>query len=253
MTFVCRDVTVNRGSTPVVKSVSLTIAPGEVVGLIGPNGAGKTTLMRAALGLLPFFGSCSLAEMPVSSRARYATWLPQDREIAWPIPVETLVALGRTPHGASISRLSSQDAEAVRRALEKADMWAFRDRIATQLSGGEKARVLLARALAQETPMLLADEPIAGLDPAHQIATMQVFNTLASDGRSVLVALHDLGLAARFCSRLVLMQAGRMVADGRPEDVLTAHNLAEVFGIDAYRVETADGLVLQPLGLATKT
>ncbi|MDX1786311.1 MAG: ABC transporter ATP-binding protein, partial [Roseovarius sp.] len=117
------------------------------------------------------------------------------------------------------------------------------------LSGGEQARVLIARALAQETPLLLADEPIAGLDPAHQIATMQTFSRLAAEGKSVLVSLHDLGLAARHCTRLILLGQGRLIADGTPRDVLTPDNLGEVFGISAWFQDTEHGLVCQPLGV----
>ncbi|HMQ92291.1 MAG TPA: ABC transporter ATP-binding protein [Amaricoccus sp.] len=239
--------TVLRGRCPAVDAVSVSIAPGEVVGLIGPNGAGKTTLMRGALGLLPHRGRSSLAELPPAARARHAAWLPQAREIAWPVTVGTVVALGRMPYEA---RGAAADAVAVTRAIDRMDLGAFRDRIATQLSGGEQARVLLARALAQETPLLLADEPIAGLDPAHQIATMDVFKDLAAAGRSVVVSLHDLGLAARFCSRLVMMRAGRIVADGAPAEILSPERLADVFGITVWREAAPEGLLLLPIARA---
>ncbi|ARE39827.1 Vitamin B12 ABC transporter, ATPase component BtuD [Rhodovulum sp. P5] len=248
MTLLALDgLTVRRGDCPVVDGVSLSVAPGEVVGLVGPNGAGKTTLMRAALGLLPHRGQSSLAVLPPIDRARQAAWLPQSREIAWPVTVETLVALGRHPHGGGAP---AADKDAIARALARMDLTGFRNRIATRLSGGEQARVLLARALAQDTPLLLADEPIAGLDPAHQLATMAVFNDLAAEGRGILVSLHDLGLAARFCTRLVLMQAGRVVAEGAPDQVLSAERLADVFAITAWRKETPEGLILHPLSIA---
>ena len=166
--------TVKRGPCPVVNSVSLEIAPGECVGLIGPNGAGKTTLMRAALGLMKHEGRSSLTDLPARDRARAAAWLPQAREIAWPVTVETLVALGRLPHD---SRAGDLRSEAVLRALDRMGLTAFAQRRATELSGGEQARVLIARALAQEAPLLMADEPIAGLDPAAQIATLRSFRT----------------------------------------------------------------------------
>ena len=126
-------------------------------------------------------------------------------------------------------------------------MSAMRDRTATALSGGEQARVLIARALAQETPLILADEPIAGLDPAAQIAAMEVFRSLADEGRGVVAALHDLGLAARHCTRLVMMHMGRIVADGPPRAVLTPENLARVFRISAWSADTAQGPVFQPM------
>jgi iron complex transport system ATP-binding protein len=135
----------------------------------------------------------------------------------------------------------------VDRALARLELVAFRERIATELSGGEQARVLLARVLAQETPLILADEPIAGLDPAHQIATMECFRDLAGEGRAVVVSLHDLGLAARHCSRLLLMHRGRLVADGRPAEVLSEENLRAIFGVRARLEDTPDGPVFQLL------
>ena len=241
-----RNLRVTRGQRVTVDDLSLTVPPGEVLGLIGPNGAGKTTLMGAALGLQPCTGDSNLAAMSATDRARHAAWLPQAREIAWPVTVETLVGLGRSPHGGK----PADKAAAVTRALDRTDLANFRHRIATELSGGEQARVLLARALAQETPLLLADEPVAGLDPAHQIATMEIFAGLAAEGRSVVVSLHDLGLAARHCTRLLMLDRGRMVALGPPAEVLTDARLARVFGVEAWRQETPQGLLLQPMTLA---
>ena len=239
------NLTVRRGPCPVVDGVTLTVAEGDCVGLIGPNGAGKTTLLRAALGLERFSGHSSLAALPATTRARAASFLPQARQIAWPVDVETLVALGRLPHAGA--RPGPADAAAVEAALARMGLEGFRHRIATRLSGGEQARVLIARALAQDTPLLLADEPIAGLDPAHQLGSMEVFAGLAAEGRGVVVALHDLGLAARFCTRLVLMHMGRVVADGPPAEVLSVENLAQVFRIRAWRTDGPAGPVLQPL------
>jgi iron complex transport system ATP-binding protein len=235
--------TVMRGVCPVVDDVSFTVEAHEIVGLVGPNGAGKTTLMRGALGLLPVRGTSDLLRLSPRERATRAAWMPQSREIAWPVTVETLVTLGRIPHLAP----SARDRAAVDEALARLDLLPFRERIATELSGGEQARVLLARVLAQETPLILADEPIAGLDPAHQIATMEVFRDLADKGRAVLVSLHDLGLAARHCTRLLLMHRGRLVADGPPAEVLTEENLRAIFGVRARLEDTPDGPVFQLL------
>ena len=244
-----RDLTVRRGTCPVVDHVSLTVGSGECVGLIGPNGAGKTTLLRAALGLLPATGESTLAALPALQRARTAAWMPQAREIAWPVTVERLIALGRIPHLPRGARLRPEDRAAVDAAIARMGLESYRDRIATQLSGGEQGRVLIARALAQETPLLIADEPIAGLDPAHQIATMQVFEQLAREGRSVVVSLHDLGLAARHCTRLLMLERGRLAADGAPSEVLTPQNVDRVFGVSAFYEDTAQGPVFQPMAV----
>lgn len=232
--------TVRRGQCPVVEDVSLSVAPGEFIGLLGPNGAGKTSLLRGALGILPHEGRSSLAGLGADARARAAAWLPQSREIAWGMSVREVVALGRLPHG-------GQGTDAVERALARMGLQAYAARRATQLSGGEQARVLIARALAQEAPLVLADEPTAGLDPAAQIATMRVFAAHAAAGGAVVASLHDLGLAARHCTRLWVMHSGRLVADGAPGTVLTADLLAKVFHIRAHFAQTPEGPVFQPL------
>ncbi|GAA5076404.1 ABC transporter ATP-binding protein [Roseibacterium beibuensis] len=241
------NLTVMRGSCPVVDTASLTIDKGEVVGLIGPNGAGKTTLLRAALGLLPFKGSSSLARMTPRDRAKAAAWMPQAREIAWPVAVETLVMLGRVPYLSGGQKPGEADHDAVRRAIADMGLTGFEERAATDLSGGEQARVLIARTLAQDCPLILADEPIAGLDPGHQIATLTLFRSIAAQGKSVLVSLHDLGLAARHCTRLIMMHQGRIVADGAPATVLTPGNLHDVFGISAHVQDGPNGMIFQPL------
>lgn len=232
-----RALTVRRGVCPVVDGVDLSVGAGEFVGLLGPNGAGKTSLLRGALGLLPHEGQSNLSAMSPWARAKAAAFLPQGREIAWPVTVSDLVGLAE----------SGEAAQA--RAIARMGLEAYRDRRATELSGGEQARVLIARALAQDAPLLLADEPAAGLDPEAQIRTMQVFRDLANEGRAVVASIHDLGLAARHCTRLVLLHRGRKVADGLPRDVLSADNLAAVFGVKGYHAETPDGPVFQPLGV----
>jgi iron complex transport system ATP-binding protein len=239
--------TVLRGSCPVVDAASFRVGASECVGLIGPNGAGKTSLMRAALGLLGHTGRSSMAALSPLARARHCAWMPQTRDIAWPMSVETLIALGRIPHRPKGTRLREADQAAVDGAIHHMGLDAFRTRSATDLSGGEQARVLIARALAQDTPLLMADEPIAGLDPAGQIATMRVFADLARSGRSVIASLHDLGLAARHCTRLILLHQGRIMADGPPTQVLTKDNIATVFGVTAHFEQTPQGTVFQAL------
>ena len=245
--FSVEHLSVRRGDIAVVDDISLSLISGELVGLIGPNGAGKTTLMRAALGLLPFDGFSSLAALELRERARVATWIPQERDIAWPVCVETLVALGRTPYLAAGRKLSSSDKAAISRALSRMDLEKLANRVATELSGGEKARALIARALAQETPIVLADEPVAGLDPAHQIAAMKVFRSLAKEDHTVLVSLHDLGLASRYCDRLILLDRGKVVADGSPGEVLNDGRMRAVFHVGGHWSETPGGPVFNAL------
>ncbi len=186
------NLTVHRHGRPVLQGIDPRVGAGELVGLLGPNGAGKTTLLRAALGLLPHGGRSWLDALTASQRARRAAFMSQGHDIAWPLPVERLVALGRTPHGCSPANGS-----AVERAIAALDLGHLRHRPATELLGGEQARALIARMLAQETPLLVADEPVAGLDPAAMIRVMQVFARLAAQGRCVIASLHDLGLAAQ--------------------------------------------------------
>ena len=242
------DLRVARGGRETLKGVSLRVAPGECVGLIGPNGAGKTTLLRAMLGLIPAQGRSNLATMSARERAKAVAWLPQAREIAWPVSVERLAALGRSPYAGSWGggALSDSDKAAVDRAIARMGLEPLRHRPATELSGGEQARALMARALAQETPLILADEPAAGLDPAYQMEVMGLLADLAAQGRGVLVTCHDLGLAARFCSRIAVIEAGRIVADGPPAEVLTPELLERVFRISARIERTPEGLFIQP-------
>ena len=241
----------------ILKDVSFDLPAGEFVGLIGPNGAGKSTLLRTVLGLTPHRGEVAIegravASMSTRERARHIAYLPQEHDIAWPVPVEMIVALGRDVHRPAFSRQGAADREIIDRAMRRMEVEAFRDRPATELSGGEKARVLIARALAQDAPLLLADEPAAGLDPSHQIMLMKTFAALAGEGRSVVASLHDLGLAARWCSRLILLDRGRIVADGPPHTVLTRERLRSVYAVDAHLGEAGGKPVVMPLDLADR-
>lgn len=252
------DLRASLGGKPVLNGVTASVGAGEFVGLIGPNGAGKSTFLRAVLGLVPCEGAISIigmdaASLDVKKRAQCVSYLPQEREIAWPITVERLVTLGRAPHLPPFAGRTVQDVDAVLQAMRRMDVAGFAQRPATELSGGEKARVLIARALAQDAPLMLADEPTAGLDPEHQITLMRVFSELAGEGGSVVACLHDLGLAARWCSRVILLHGGRIVADGAPAAVLTPQRLRDVYNIEARIEQGAQGLLVQPLDLAGRT
>ena len=249
------NLAVDLGGRRVVGPLDLRVGAGEVVGLLGPNGAGKSTLMRALAGLQPPSGSVligdrDLAAISVAERARLVAYLPQARTIGWPIAVRDLVGLGRMPWRPYGTVPTPADREACEAAMRLADVEAFADRRATDLSGGEQARVLAARAIAQDTPLLIADEPASGLDPAHQIAMMVAFRALAARDRSVLVSMHDLTLAARWCDRVVVMQRGRVAADGTPAAVLTASLLESVYGVRAHIAQDAAGLVIAPTALS---
>ncbi len=232
-----RGVSVRIGSRQALEGVDLAVAPGELIAIVGPNGAGKSTLLRALAGLVApddgrvELGGRAMTALDVSARARAVAYLPQDRIVHWPLTVEAVVELGRLPHRGLAD--PARDRLAVAAALRAMDVTAFAGRPVTALSGGERARVLLARALAQEAPILLADEPTAGLDPAHALALFEHLARLAREGRGVAVALHDLSLAARYCSRVLMLKAGRAVANGSPREVLTPETLARAYGIHA--------------------
>ncbi|MBU1210981.1 MAG: ABC transporter ATP-binding protein [Alphaproteobacteria bacterium] len=249
-----RSLNVRLGRRDVLRDVSFDMQPGEFVGLLGPNGAGKSTLLKAIMGLVAGSGNVSrvgrrLADMTPRQRGRELAYLPQEREVAWPVSVHTLIELGRSPHRNGLGPPREQDRLAVEAAISAMDLGNLRDRSALELSGGERARVLIARALAQETPVLLTDEPAAGLDPAHQIALMSTFRNLASEGRSVLASLHELTLAGQWCDRVILIADGSIVAEGPPDAVLTPSNLATVYGVRAQISVTSDGLSVVPTGL----
>ncbi|MEH3046751.1 ABC transporter ATP-binding protein [Sphingomonas adhaesiva] len=242
VTVVADALGVTLGQRHVVRDVSLAWQAGTFVGVLGPNGAGKSTLVRALLGLLPHSGTVAIDGAPRAalSRAEIArriAYLPQGQTLHWPVTVERLVALGRLPHLAPFSRLSPADRDAVAAAMARADVAHLAHRTATELSGGERARVLLARALAVGAPALIADEPLASLDPAHQIEGMELLRAQADAGGLVVAVLHDLTLAARFCDRVLVLANGVVAADGTPRDVLTPALLAQVYGITAFAGE----------------
>jgi len=247
------NVAVTLGNRIVVQDASTAFAPGTLTGIVGPNGAGKSTLARAMLALVPHKGlilvdDSDVAALPRAELAKRVAYLPQGQTLHWPLTVERLVELGRLPHLAPMSRIGEGDTTAIERAMERADVVSLRDRIATELSGGERARVLLARALAVEAPALIADEPLASLDPGHQIDVMELLQAEARAGGLVIAVLHDLTMAARYCDRLVLIDGGTIVAVGTPAEVLTPANLKSVYGIDARVELTGDWPTITTLG-----
>ncbi|AXE63735.1 hypothetical protein BBF93_05505 [Hyphomonas sp. CACIAM 19H1] len=233
----------------VARDVSFWLTNGEMATLVGPNGAGKSSVLKALAGVVPCQGEVRISSAPadklsVRERAKHLAWLPQTRPVAWNLRVEDVVALGRFAQApAPFDRMGPADQAAVREALDKADATHLSGRSFQALSGGEQARVHLARLLASPAPVLLLDEPCAALDVAHQLDLMQALTTEAKAGRTLLIVLHDLELAARFCPRILVMHAGALVADGAPEAALSAQTLADVFGVrknDSGRLERAN-------------
>lgn len=250
MTLSARALTVVADGRTVLDHVDIDVPAGRIVAVAGPNGAGKSTLLRALAGIGTASGTERSGEVlldgrPLAgfdgrARGRAIAYLPQERTVHWALDTARVVALGRLPHGGGAT-LSAADRVAVDRALADMDVAGFGARPVSRLSGGERARVLLARALAQDAPILIADEPTAGLDPAHSLDLFGHFTRLADAGRSIVVALHDLSLARRFCHTLVLLQRGKVAASGPPGDVLTQQILAKVYGIKAA-VGEIDGI-----------
>ena len=247
-----QDVGVTLSGRIVLDGISVSLSAGHLVALVGPNGAGKTTLLRALAGLVPSTGSIEvggdrLSSLALRERARRFGYLPQGHVVHWPLPARDVVALGRYPHGATDpARLSPGDEEAVMRAMQATDVAALAPRRVTELSGGERSRVALARVLAVGAPIVLADEPTASLDPRYQIDVMKTLRSIADSGVLVIAATHDLGLAARFADNVLVVSNGRLVAQGKPAQALSETIMADVFRISAYRADYHDEAVIMP-------
>jgi iron complex transport system ATP-binding protein len=250
--LVARGLNVKLAGRAVLNDISLSLASGHLVALVGPNGAGKTTLLRALAGLLPsdgaiHVGGAALSSLALRERARRFAYLPQGHVVHWPLPARDIVALGRYPHGATDpARMSPKDSEAVLRAMQATDVVEFGARRVTELSGGERSRVALARVLAVEAPVILADEPTASLDPRYQLDVMKTLRAAADQGVLVIVVTHDLGLAARFADHVLVLGQGRLVAPGAPAAALSERGMAEVFRNSAYRADFERAAVIVP-------
>jgi iron complex transport system ATP-binding protein len=247
-----RGVTVELGGRAVVDAVDVSVADGEWLALIGPNGAGKTTLLRAIARLLPFSGVIVLdgrdvRELPRAELARLVAVVPQEPSTPSWMTVAEYALLGRTPHLGPLAKEGARDRDAAARSLARLNLLPFADRRLGTLSGGEKQRVVVARALAQEARIVLLDEPTAALDIGHQQQALELLDGLrAESGLTLVAAMHDLTLAAQYADRMVLLDAGRVVADGSPADVLTEALIAEHYGAAIDVVPVGDRFAVVP-------
>lgn len=271
-TLAARDIIVSADGTRLLDGVTCAAGRGRVTGLIGPNGAGKSTLLRSFLRLQAvdsgqiLFGDRDITAVPPHRLGRDFAYLAQGQTIHWPLSVEAVAALGRDAYHTPFARMDDDDRAAVAHALSATGLEALKARPVTSLSGGEKARALLARVLASEAGVILADEPVAALDPYHQLAIMELLHGLAHDGvanrgedgrengeenrrengggRSVVIVLHDLGLARRFCDDVILLHRGTVAASGPAQDIITPEHLEPVYRV---RLDFAASGAVQPV------
>lgn len=247
-----RDLVVRLGGREILRGVDLEVERGEWIALVGPNGAGKTTLLRAIAGLVPASGSVELDERPIrglgrSELARLLAVVPQEPATPPWMTVGEYVLLGRTPHLGPFAREGVRDREVAAEALFRLDLAGLAERRLGTLSGGEKQRVVVARALAQEARIVLLDEPTASLDIGHQQQALDLLDALrAESGLTLVAAMHDLTLAAQYADRVVLLAGGRVAADGPPADVLTGAVIAEHFAASIDVVSVGGRLAIVP-------
>lgn len=230
----CAALSVLRERRLVLSDVTAMFAPGQITALIGPNGAGKSTLLAALAGLLPAAGDLRLNGVPLHridprARARQIAYLPQHPDILWDMAVRDIVMLGRMPHRSGFSAPSNTDHDAVTAAMQATATIALASRTVHRLSGGERARVMLARCLASTPDWLMIDEPLTHLDPKHQHQILSVLRAQADAGRGIVLVLHDLAAAARTADQLLVLRDGRTIAQGPPEAVMTADCLARAY------------------------
>lgn len=245
------DICLARNGQAIIANAGLHVPGGTMLAILGPNGAGKTSLLQIAAGLVsPDSGSVVFGDgadfANVTLRARRIAYLPQSAEIVWPMACRDIVALGRLPHQTGL-RLRDEDALAIEAAMVACAADCFADRPIDTLSGGEQARVMLARLLATQADILLLDEPLQSLDPAAQMAMLDVLQRQARNGRSVVVIMHDINLARHYCDHAVLMKQGRIEAAGPVDEVLSATRLGTIFGIDYAETGTGQARWLHPV------
>lgn len=246
MTIEAQKLHFAHGNRPALHDISAVFEPGNFSVILGPNGAGKSTLLGCLAGLLiPASGAALLDGQPIAAlragdRAKAIGLLPQGAEAHWALEAQALVALGRYPHRRGFG-LSAEDQIAVEQAMEATATTQFTGRPVTELSGGERARVLMARVLAGEPNWILADEPLANLDPGYQLDMLALLRTQADSGKGVIAVLHDLHHAVRFADHVVLLNEGRVFAQGDVASVVTPDNLSQVYGIDATLSEDEEG------------
>ncbi len=246
-----------QGSS-LLDKVNLRAPQGELVGVIGPNGAGKSTLLRALAGVIEpsdgerFLDGCRFEEMHSRARARAIALVPQVAPMAHGFTCLELVLMGRYPHMGRFQIEGASDESIARQAMRLTDTEQFAERTLETLSGGERQRVFIARALAQQPRVLLLDEPTSNLDILHQLRVLGLIRRWALDGGTAIAAVHDLNMAARHCDFLILLSKGRVVAEGTPEDVLTAENISGAYGVESviYRDAHTGALAVSLIGPA---
>lgn len=246
-----RDTSFAYDRETVLHSISMTVDPGEFIGVIGPNGSGKSTLLKLMGGVLTtkpgklFFRGKDYQDYARKQLARSITWVPQDHPMVFPFKVSEIVLMGRHPYLSAFTFEGEEDIEIARSAMERTQTLQFAQRGFNEISGGEKQRVVIAGAIAQEPEVMILDEPTSALDIKYQIQILNILKQLNEDeNMTVVLAMHDLHLAAKFCNRLILLDQGRLFQDGKPEDVLQKENIESVYGVKVHLIRDHDGDIM---------